>query len=124
MQYDEGSQVSSFPVCPFTVKIVDSNLNIYSKPSKKGKITGQTGKGVFTIVDVKNKWGKLKSGAGWILLTNSSCEIERKKNKTLDQIAREIIEGKWGNGNERKLRLENAGYNYSEIQARVNKLLS
>ena len=124
MQYDEGSQVSSFPVCPFTVKIVDSNLNIYSKPSKKGKITGQTGKGVFTIVDVKNKWGKLKSGAGWILLTNSSCEIERKKNKSLDQIAREIIEGKWGNGNERKLRLENAGYNYSEIQARVNKLLS
>ena len=58
---------------------------------------------------------------GW---KNKQSLLKRKKNKTLDQIAREIIEGKWGNGNERKLRLENAGYNYSEIQARVNKLLS
>ena len=35
-----------------------------------------TGKGVFTVVDVKDGWGKLKSGAGWIWLKNSNyCTV-------------------------------------------------
>ena len=43
--------------------------------------------------------------------------------KTVDQLAREVIRGLWGNGNERKTRLCNAGYSYREVQARVNQLL-
>lgn len=42
----------------------------------------------------------------------------------LDDVAREVISGKWGNGQERVNRLTSAGYNYSEVQARVNALLS
>ena len=42
--------------------------------------------------------------------------------KSVDEIAREVINGKWGNGQDRKNRLTAAGYNYSEIQARVNEL--
>ncbi|WP_455223605.1 N-acetylmuramoyl-L-alanine amidase [Granulicatella sp.] len=41
----------------------------------------------------------------------------------IDTIAREVIMGEWGNGDERKERLENAGYDYQEIQSRVNELL-
>ena len=42
----------------------------------KGKVLGQTGKGSFTIVEVSNGWGKLKSGAGWIYLENPKyCTI-------------------------------------------------
>lgn len=44
--------------------------------------------------------------------------------KSVDEIAREVINGKWGNGQDRKNRLTAAGYNYSEIQARVNELCS
>ena len=44
-------------------------------------------------------------------------------SKTLEQIAKEVIDGKWGNGAERKNKLTQAGYNYFEIQAIVNKLL-
>jgi hypothetical protein len=44
--------------------------------------------------------------------------------KSEDEIAREIIEGKWGNGAERKQRLTEAGYNYESVQAIVNKLLA
>lgn len=44
--------------------------------------------------------------------------------KSIDEIAREVINGKWGNGQDRKNRLTAAGYNYSEIQARVNELCS
>ena len=43
--------------------------------------------------------------------------------KTLDEIAREVIKGKWGNGTDRKNRLTKAGYNYSAVQKRVNELL-
>ena len=43
--------------------------------------------------------------------------------KSVDQIADEVIAGKWGNGQERKDKLEAAGYNYNEVQAAVNKKL-
>ena len=43
--------------------------------------------------------------------------------KSIDTIAREVIAGKWGNGNTRKQKLAAAGYNYSEVQKRVNQLL-
>lgn len=44
--------------------------------------------------------------------------------KSNDTIAREVIAGKWGNGVDRKKRLEAAGYNYNVIQAIVNGLVS
>lgn len=43
--------------------------------------------------------------------------------KTVDEIAREVIKGKWGNGADRKKKLTAAGYNYSAVQKRVNELL-
>ena len=44
--------------------------------------------------------------------------------KSVDEMAREVIAGKWGNGQDRINRLTQAGYNYSEVQARVNELVS
>lgn len=46
-----------------------------------------------------------------------------KPFKTVEQIAYEVIAGKWGNGTERKNKLSKAGYNYSEVQKKVNALL-
>ena len=43
--------------------------------------------------------------------------------KTNYDLATEVIQGKWGNGQERKDRLTNAGYNYNEIQKIVNEIL-
>lgn len=43
--------------------------------------------------------------------------------KSTDEIAREVIAGKWGNGQDRKTRLTQAGYNVTAVQARVNQLL-
>lgn len=45
------------------------------------------------------------------------------KKKTVDELAQEVINGVWGNGEERKNRLTNAGYNYQEVQNKVNQLL-
>lgn len=44
-------------------------------------------------------------------------------DKTVTEIAKEVISGKWGNGDDRKNRLKAAGYNYAKVQAKVNELL-
>lgn len=41
----------------------------------------------------------------------------------MTEVAKEVIQGKWGNGSDRKTKLEQAGYNYSAVQAKVNELL-
>lgn len=43
--------------------------------------------------------------------------------KTIEQLAQEVIQGVWGNGQDRKNALTNAGYDYSAVQARVNEIL-
>ena len=43
--------------------------------------------------------------------------------KTTEEVAKEVIAGKWGNGADRKSRLTAAGYNYSTVQAKVNELM-
>ena len=43
--------------------------------------------------------------------------------KSVDEIAKEVIQGKWGNGDERKTKLTSAGYDYGKVQARVNELM-
>lgn len=53
--------------------------------------------------------------------TQTFPQIVNKKSN--EEIANEIIHGKWGNGQERKVRLTNAGYNYEEIQKIVNDRL-
>lgn len=45
------------------------------------------------------------------------------KKKTVDELAKEVIVGKWAAGDERKQKLIAAGYDYSKVQARVNELM-
>jgi len=70
-----SNTTSQAPDVPFTVKVSISDLNIRKGPGTSYAKTGKfTGKGVFTIVEVKSGkgstagWGRLKSGAGWISL--------------------------------------------------------
>lgn len=64
--------------------------------------------------------------------TNMNCirkyDLDRwdwptQELKSIDEIALEVIEGKWGTGATRKQRLRAAGYNASIVQARVNEIL-
>lgn len=43
--------------------------------------------------------------------------------KSISEIAQEVVDGKWGDGEARKKRLEAAGYSYAKVQAAVNRLL-
>lgn len=61
---------------------------------------------------------------------NSDCRIlcrigesQLYRDDDIETIAAEVIQGDWGNGEERKERLEQAGYDYDVVQARVNELM-
>ena len=54
----------------YRVRITASSLNVRKEPNASAKITTTVKKdNVFTIVEEKDGWGKLKSGAGWINLS-------------------------------------------------------
>ena len=96
-------------------KEVEASIN------EKGKATGgkpgdQTCK-EFLIRSYRNyPWNRV--------LRYSTVETSSDSKKSINEVAREVIAGKWGNGDDRKNRLTAAGYNYSEVQATVNRLAS
>lgn len=47
----------------------------------------------------------------------------KPSKKSIDEIAHEVLDGEWGNGQERKDCLTKAGYDYSSVQKRVNELI-
>lgn len=54
---------------PYQVKVIVDKLNIRKGPGTNYEKVGSINdKGVYTIVEVKGNWGKLRSGAGWICL--------------------------------------------------------
>ena len=68
------SSENSEGIKPYLVNVSIPNLNIRKGPGTQYAKTGKyTGKGVFTIIEEANgtgasKWGRLKSGLGWISL--------------------------------------------------------
>ena len=62
-----------------------------------------------------------KAGFDTYITTKGGTAVSSKKS--IDDIAYEVIQGKWGNGSERKYNLTNAGYDYEAVQKRVNEIL-
>ena len=81
---------------------------------RSNKINGQTCDQDYCYVDYP---AKIKA-AGLNGYSKGDSSAPAKKSNA--EIANEVIAGKWGNGAERKERLTDAGYNYSEIQEIVN----
>jgi len=103
------SQIASYGYSIWCAKYSDSKPNISSnydiwQYSDKGRIDGINGN-----VDMNYMYANL---------------IGEESKKSILELANEVIAGKWGNGVDRKNRLTNAGYNYAEVQAEVNKLLA
>lgn len=66
---------------------------------------------------------KLKAAGFDTYITTEQGEAVSTK-KSVEEIAREVIAGKWGNGQEREDNLTAAGYDYNAVQAKVNTLLN
>ena len=48
----------------------------------------------------------------------------KNSDKSVQELAEEVLENKWGTGADRKARLTAAGYDYQEVQKAVNELLA
>nr|DAU31378.1 MAG TPA: peptidoglycan hydrolase [Caudoviricetes sp.] len=59
---------------------------------------------------------------GYAVFDSNGKQVYPAK-KSVDEVAREVIQGKWGNGSERKNRLTAAGYDYNEVQKKVNQMI-
>ena len=58
------------------------------------------------------------------LLNGGTTSENNSASSDLDTVANEVLQGLWGNGQERYDRLANAGYDAQEVQDRVNSLLN
>lgn len=96
---------------------IGNGLAIEATPAWKGKVQITAVKNIGTKEGYNartwKKHGKLK------YIDYSTVTTK----KSITTIAKEVIDGKWGNGTARKTALTKAGYNYNEVQAEVNKLL-
>ena len=55
--------------------------------------------------------------------SGSAAPTPATPSKTVDELVQEVLDGKWGNGTDRKDRLTAAGYDYSAVQVKVNALV-
>ncbi len=93
------------PVCGFS-------------PLKDGEIVG-----VCDEVNASDgsKWYYIKNKDGKYGFS-AAKHIKAVGTKSVDEIAKEVIKGEWGNGTDRKKRLTAAGYDYKAVQKRVTEL--
>ncbi len=68
---------------------------------------------------------KLKAaGFETYITTKSSTAVSSSTTKkSVEEIAKEVIQGLWGNGQDRVNRLKAAGYDYNAVQQKVNQLM-
>lgn len=68
---------------------------------------------------------KLKKAGFDTYITTDAGEAvsSASAKKSVSEVAKEVVAGKWGNGEERKKKLEAAGYSYGEVQKKVNALI-
>ena len=55
---------------------------------------------------------------------HAASDAPNRSEKTVTELAEEVIRGEWGNGEERRSRLTAAGYDYAAVQRRVNEMLT
>lgn len=100
-----------------TVKSVSGSTITVIEGNKSNKVANRDIKinGRYIRGFVTPKFNVLAGG------TSSSTKTTSKKSTT--EVAKEVIQGKWGNGSDRKKKLEAAGYDYAAVQKKVNEIL-
>ena len=98
-----------------------------------GSINQLTASGTRTLEQISSKITAYNKSGGRVIAGLIKRRAKEKElfdtptsttvKKSNEEIVKEVIAGKWGNGNARKTALTKAGYDYKNIQSLVNKLL-
>ena len=87
----------------------------------------------FKTITRKNDNGRWGIGSGYTfrgcivnpaigMVTAPTQDSKPSNKKSVDEVTKEVLAGKWGNGADRKKRLTEAGYDYDAVQKKVNEL--
>ena len=101
----------------FTV-LTDSEYISKADYLKRGDILLGSGHTAIVLTDGS------KAGASAAPVESKPSTESNIAKKTVAEIAKEVLAGKWGNGADRKARLVAAGYDYKAVQDAVNEKLS
>lgn len=113
-QYPDDEH-TGFQKTPWNEGVYDCAIRQYSS---HGRLNGYSGDLDLNKAYIsKATWQKY---AG-IKATASSTTKPIAKKKSIATIAKEVLMGKWGNGDVRKSKLTKAGYDYNKVQDEVNK---
>lgn len=101
------------------IKLTTELMNKYNIPKENVirhyDVSGKICPAPFVKNNTKHKWEGFLGALG-------TPAVEAKKSN--EEIAEEVLAGKWGNGDTRKRRLAAAGYDYNSIQSIVNNLIN
>lgn len=89
--------------------------------TSSGRLTGYNGNlDCDVFYGDGTTWDKYAGKSG----TTQPVKPTQPVKKSNEEIANEVINGAWGNGEDRKKRLTDSGYNYTVVQAIVNKKMA
>ena len=116
-----GRYIRGYGVPKYTANTTPAKAIISVEEAAKGVLAGKYGNG-----DAR-KQAITALGLDYNSVQARVNEIVKEKKttskKSNTQVAKEVLAGKWGNGQARKKALTAAGYNYLEVQSEVNRLL-
>lgn len=118
---DEANKINAVPEQPEQIKPSQNKTN---EEIANEVIAGKWGNGADRKTSLANAgydYNEIQNIVNEKLLGNKT---EPKPLKSIDELAKEVIRGDWGNGTDRKTRLINAGYDYNAVQKRVNEILT
>lgn len=113
-------RLTDMPACIFECGSIKHDVDEWDTEAECEVYGKAVAKGICEFLGVTFK-GKTSSSTS---KTASKPVTKPAAKKSTTEIAKEVIDGKWGNGSDRKKKLEAAGYDYSKVQAKVNELLS
>lgn len=114
--WDDGVQITKLG--NISSKYESDKVRVWSKHGKLPYVDYRQS------VDVLAEQALKIAHENYIVVQDLVNAIKSGDDKTIEELAYEVIEGKWGNGEARKIALTSNGYNYTEVQQLVNKILT
>lgn len=117
-------------ICTILSKIIDTVADETKEEPKeiwyrvrKSWVDVSSQIGAFHNLDNAKKCADEHNGYHVFDESGNAIYGSKPASKSIETLAKEVIQGKWGNGAERKQRLTAVGYDYSAVQKRVNEIL-
>lgn len=110
----EGNKNNQVQPCDYSLKY--TKISGYGRPSYDGKTRPDK------AVEKPQEAPAEKNKENIKEVSEKAAEPTQEAKKTVEQLAKEVYEGKWGNGKDRSDRLTAAGYDYQAVQDKVNEL--